>query len=130
MKQGLSLALKAKVVCLAEKDEVDAYPHNMLPKVLEKTYHDHVALATTTFWHEPATTKAYNDMKNNPGGKKEFSTKTETCDNCHDRNHFIKDCPYENRDQHGGRLVPKEHSKLIQKNLLPRGRHSSIRHQV
>ena len=107
MKQGPSLALKAKVVCLDEKDEVEACPHNMLPEVLEKAYHDHVALATTAFWCDPAKARAYNDMKNNPSGKKEFASKKKTCYNFHDKNHFIKDCPYENREQHGGRLVQK-----------------------
>ena len=84
MKQGPSLALKAKVVCLDENDEVEVCPHNIPPDVLEKAYHDHVALATTTFWRDPAKAWAYNDMKNNPSGK-EFSSKTKTCYNCHDR---------------------------------------------
>ena len=51
----------------------------------------------------------------NPSGKKEFASKTKTCYNCHDKGHFFKDCPYENRELHGGRLVPKDHAKLIQK---------------
>ena len=37
MKQGPSLALKAKVVCLNERDEVEACPDNILPDDLEKS---------------------------------------------------------------------------------------------
>ena len=65
MKPGPSLALKAKVVCLDENDEVEVCPHNMTPDVLEDAYNDHVALSTTTFWKDPAKAKAYNDMKLN-----------------------------------------------------------------
>ena len=114
MRQGPSPALKAKVVCLDENDEVEVYPHNMTSDVLEKAYNDHVALSPTTFWQDPAKAKAYNDMKNNPSGK-EFASKSQTCNNCHNKNHFIRDCPYENREQHGGKLVQKDHAKLIQK---------------
>ena len=103
MKAGPSLALKAKVVCLDENDEVEVCPHNMAPDVLEKAYNDHVALSSTSFWRDPAKAKAYNDLKMNPSGKKEFASKTKTCYNCHDKNHFFKDCPYENRELHGGR---------------------------
>ena len=110
MKAGPSLALKAKVVCLDENDEVEVYPHNMVPEILEKAYHDYVALATI-FWRDPAKAKAYNDLKNNPSGKKEFASKTKTYYNFHDKTHFIKDCPYENREQHDGGLVPN--AKLI-----------------
>ena len=73
MKHGPSLALKAKVVCLDENDEVEVCPHNMMPDVLGKAYHDHVALSTTAFWHDPTKAKAYNDLTNNPSGKKEFA---------------------------------------------------------
>ena len=120
MKVGPSLALKAKVVCLDEHDDVEVCPHNMAPDVLEKAYNDHVALSTTTLWRDPAKAKAYNDLKMNPSGKKEFASKTKTCYNCHDKNHFIKDYPYENREQHGGRLVPKDYSKLIEKKPAPK----------
>ena len=48
----------------------------MTPDVLEKALNDHVALSTTTFWCDPAKAKAYNDLKMNPSGKKEFASKT------------------------------------------------------
>jgi len=54
MKQGPSLALKAKVVCLDEHDEVEACPNNLPPDDLEQALHGHIALATRTFWRDPA----------------------------------------------------------------------------
>ena len=115
MKQGSSLALKSKVVCLDDSVEIEACPSNILPDGLEQAYHDHVALGTRTFWRDPAKAKAQVDLRNNPSRKKEFAIRTKTCYNCHDKHHFIKECPYENREQHGGRLVPKDQSKAIQK---------------
>ena len=78
MKQGPSLALKAKVVCLDEHDEVEACPNNFLPDDLEQAYNGHVALATRTFWRDPAKAKAQLDQTNNPSGKKEFANRTKT----------------------------------------------------
>ena len=66
MKQGPSLALKAKVVCLDEDDEVEVCPHNMAPDTLEKAYNDHHALSSTSFWRDQTKAKAYNDLKMNP----------------------------------------------------------------
>ena len=107
MKQGPSLALKAKVVCLDEHDEVEACPNNLPPDDLEQALHGHIALATRNFWRDPAKAKAQVDHANNPSGKKEFANRIKTCYNCHNKHHFIKDCPYENREQNGGRLVLK-----------------------
>ena len=90
-------------------------PHNIAPETLEKAYNDHHALSSISFWRDPAKAKAYNDLKMNSSGKKEFASKTKTCYNYHDKGHFFKECPYENRELHGGRLVPKDHAKLIQK---------------
>ena len=50
MKQGPSLALKAKVVCLDEHDEVEACQINLPPDELEPALHGHIALATRSFW--------------------------------------------------------------------------------
>jgi hypothetical protein len=115
MKQGPSLALKAKVVSLDDSVEIEECPSNMIPDDLQQAYHEHLALASRAFWHDPAKVKAQVDLKNNPSGKKEFASKTKTCFNCHHKYHFIKDCPYENREEHGGRLIPKDQSKLVQK---------------
>ena len=38
-----------------------------------------------------------------------------TCVNCQDRYHYVAECPYENREEHGGRLVLKNASKFPSK---------------
>lgn len=38
-----------------------------------------------------------------------------TCFNCQDRYHFVTECPFENRDKHGGKLIRKDASKIIRK---------------
>jgi hypothetical protein len=115
MRQGPSLALKAKVTCLDANDEVEACPSNIAPHDLEQALNGHIALATRVFWNDPASAKARVDRDNNSSGKKELASRTKTCYNCHDKNHYIRECPYENREQNGGKLIPKDHSKLIQK---------------
>ena len=86
MKQGPSLALKAKVVCLDENDEVEACPSNIAPNELEQALNGHIALATIVFWEDPARAKARVDKENNSSGKKELASKWKTCYNCHDKN--------------------------------------------
>ena len=115
MRQGPSLALKAKVTCMDENDEIEVCPSNIAPHDLEQALNSHIALATRVFWNDPASAKARVDRENNSSGKKELASRTKTCYNCHDKNHYIRECPYENREQNGGKLVPKDHSKLIQK---------------
>ena len=78
MKQGPSLALKAKIVCLDEHDEVEACPNNLPPDELEPALHGHIALATRTSWNDPAKAKAQLDRTNNPSGKKEFANRIKT----------------------------------------------------
>ena len=34
------------------------------------------------------------------------------CYNCGQNNHFIVDCPYERKEDHGGRLVRKDRAKF------------------
>jgi hypothetical protein len=38
-----------------------------------------------------------------------------TCYNCGHLNNFISQCPYENREDHGGKIIPKDKSKAPHK---------------
>ncbi|KAK1694672.1 hypothetical protein QYE76_011369 [Lolium multiflorum] len=55
---------------------------------------------------------SWNNIKrNNKSGSTSFGPKTRSCYNCDDKRHFIAECPYENREDHNGRLIPKDKSK-------------------
>ena len=62
MKQGSSLALKAKVVNQEEDVEVGECPRNVLPDDLQQAYNEHLALASRAFWRDPAKAKAQVDQ--------------------------------------------------------------------
>ena len=45
-----------------------------------------------------------------------------TCFNCQNIYHYVAECPYENREEHGGKLIPKDQSKIVQKKPLVKKR--------
>ncbi|KAK1646900.1 hypothetical protein QYE76_064705, partial [Lolium multiflorum] len=78
---------------------------------LECHYHDHMAFHAKSFWVEPSKAKEDNIKRNHKSGFTSFGPKTRSCYNCDDKRHFIAECPYENRELHNGRLIPKDKSK-------------------
>ncbi|KAK1677509.1 hypothetical protein QYE76_038357 [Lolium multiflorum] len=81
------------------------------PEDLEHHYHDHMAFHANTFWVDPSKAKEDNIKRNNSRGFTSSGPRTRSCYNCDDKRHFIAECPYENRETHGGRLIPKDKSK-------------------
>ncbi|KAK1663305.1 hypothetical protein QYE76_051464 [Lolium multiflorum] len=81
------------------------------PEDLEHHYHDHMAFHANTFWIDPSKAKEDNIKRNNSRGPSSSGPRTRSCYNCNDKRHFIAECPYENRETHGGRLIPKDKSK-------------------
>ncbi|KAK1618264.1 hypothetical protein QYE76_023781 [Lolium multiflorum] len=81
------------------------------PEDLEHHYHDHMAFHAKTFWIDPSKAKEDNIKRNNSRGPSSSGPRTRSCYNCNDKCHFIAECPYENRETHGGRLIPKDKSK-------------------
>ncbi|KAK1629475.1 hypothetical protein QYE76_003790 [Lolium multiflorum] len=81
------------------------------PEDLECHYHDHMAFHAKSFWVDPSKAKEDNIKRNNKSGFTSFGPKTRSCYNCDDKRHFIAECPYENRENHNGRLIPKDKSK-------------------
>ncbi|KAK1685598.1 hypothetical protein QYE76_046446 [Lolium multiflorum] len=81
------------------------------PEDLEHHYHDHMAFHANTFWIDPSKAKEDNIKRNNSRGSSSSGPRTRSCYNCNDKHHFIDECPYENRETHGGRLIPKDKSK-------------------
>ncbi|KAK1645501.1 hypothetical protein QYE76_063306 [Lolium multiflorum] len=81
------------------------------PEDLECHYHDHMAFHAKSFWVNPSKAKEDNIKRNHKSGFTSFGPKTRSCYNCDDKRHFIAECPYENRELHNGRLIPKDKSK-------------------
>ncbi|KAK1614438.1 hypothetical protein QYE76_019955 [Lolium multiflorum] len=81
------------------------------PEVLQCHYHDHMAFHAKSFWVDPSKAKEDNIKRNNKSGFTSFGPKTRSCYNCDDKRHSIAECPYENRELHNGRLIPKDKSK-------------------
>ncbi|KAK1650742.1 hypothetical protein QYE76_068547 [Lolium multiflorum] len=81
------------------------------PEDLECHYHDHMAFHAKSFWVDPYKAKEDNIKRNYKSGFTSFGPKTRSCYNCDDKRHFIAECPYENRELHNGRLIPKDKSK-------------------
>ena len=81
------------------------------PDDLEYHYNDHMAFHAKTFWVDPSKAKEDNIKRSNSSGFKSSGPKTRSCYNCGDKRHFIADFPYEHRETHGGRLIPKDKSK-------------------
>ncbi|KAK1697716.1 hypothetical protein QYE76_014413 [Lolium multiflorum] len=82
------------------------------PEDLEHHYHDHMEFHANSFWVDPSKAKEDNIKRNNSRGSTNSGPRTRSCYNCNDKRHFIAECPYENRETHGGRLIPKDKSKV------------------
>ncbi|KAK1602590.1 hypothetical protein QYE76_016859, partial [Lolium multiflorum] len=81
------------------------------PEDLELHYNDHMSFHAKSFWIDPSKAKEDNIKRNHKSGFTSMGPRTRSCYNCDDKRHFIAECPYENRETHGGRLIPKDKSK-------------------
>ena len=108
MHKGSSLALKAKVVVQDDDDETQEDVSHWDPKELEDTLKDYSALTSKVFWKSPSKAR---DFVNKASGRKEGGQRVRSCYNCQDKYHFVAECPFENREHHGGKLVRKDKSK-------------------
>lgn len=116
MSKGVSHALKAKVVTHEEEEEggVDK-SSTMSDKEKRDTLHEHLALAARNYWKSPYKAKINLEQHAKSSSGKDGGGKMRTCYNCQDRYHFVKDCPFENREEHGGKLIRKDSSKMTKK---------------
>ena len=67
-----------------------------------------MALASRQFWSKKNTRPNFN--KNNSSGNK-GKQRVRTCYNCENVSHFVVDCPYEKREDNGGKLIRKDKAK-------------------
>ncbi|KAK1618138.1 hypothetical protein QYE76_023655 [Lolium multiflorum] len=112
MSKGNNLALVVNPVEEVHPQEQYRASWSMsYPEDLKCHYHDHMAFHAKSFWVDPSKAKEDNIKRNNKSGFTSFGPKTRSCYNCDDKRHFIAECPYENREDHNGRLIPKDKSK-------------------
>ena len=111
-----NLALKAKVVDHDEDGGSDLSNIDWSSEGMKYDYNEHMAFYARNFWKNPTKAKEEMEERSKSSGKKGFGgPRMRTCYNCNDNKHFVVDCPYEKRDDHGGRLVLKDKSKLNRK---------------
>jgi hypothetical protein len=111
MQKGtMNLALKATVE--DEEDDDLASHSSITSEALTCALNDHLALAARAFWDNPKWAKGKFDKSGSNNAKPREPTKARTCYNCQDKYHFVAECPYEKREEHGGRLVLKDKHKM------------------
>ena len=102
-KRNLALKSKASV----EEEYEEEYEESN-PEDTEYDYHVHMALASRQFWSKKNSRPKFN--KNNSSGAK-GKERVRTCYNCGNVSHFVVDCPYEKREDNGGKLIRKDKAK-------------------
>jgi hypothetical protein len=111
MHKGGNLALKAKVEENVEERREEEFVE-WSPKETKYDYHEHMALASKAFWkNNDKNSKSRDNPRSNSSGPRFGSPRLRTCYNCGDKNHFGAECPFENREKNGGKLVRKYKSK-------------------
>ena len=100
-----TLALKAKAIPEEEEEEEE----ECFPKDTKYAYHEHIALASRQFLDNKRNSRP-NFNKNNSSGVK-FKKRVRTCYNYGNVSHFLVECPYEKREDNGGKLIRKDKAK-------------------
>ncbi|KAK1662783.1 hypothetical protein QYE76_050942 [Lolium multiflorum] len=109
MKRSENLALKAHV-CVEDEEELRETKYEGHSEELKRDLHGHIALLTKSFWRDPSKYKLKGNQRGDAKGPR-----VRTCYNCGNQDHFIAECPYENREDHGGKLILKDKSKAPRK---------------
>jgi hypothetical protein len=86
----------------------------MCPEDIRHEYNKHMAFYGKTFWVDPHKAKEDNQIRSKSSGYQRNDNngqRVRTCYNCNDRFHFVSECPYEKREDHGGKLILKSKTK-------------------
>jgi hypothetical protein len=96
MRRGGNLALKAKAMEYEEEGSEEESVFAWCPENIKYDYNDHMALAARTFWRD-GKFKPKGNQRSDSSGQKFGGPRLRTCYNCNNQNHFIAECPYENK---------------------------------
>jgi hypothetical protein len=104
-----NLALKAKVVRKQEEEVCEGEYWSL--EDAKYALNEHLALTTNAFWDANKHKFKWSKFKSSPrGDRKGSDSKVRHCYNCGGIKHFIAECPYENKEDHDGWLIPKRRS--------------------
>ena len=106
--------MKAKVM-EDEEERTIVEPSDWCPEDVKYAYNTHMAFYAKDFWRDPLKAKTNLDQRHNANGRRTSGPKMRVCYNCDDKFHFVAECPYERREDHNGRLVLKDKSKITKK---------------
>ena len=123
LSQHSNLALKANVTSTPTPSEA---PQQEEVEITEENcnyeFNDHMNLAAQAFWKNKKFVKTntfnpnnynannYNNYKGASSSKPK-GQRSRKCFNCGNNDHFVAECPYEKREENGGRLVLKGKTK-------------------
>lgn len=101
----VNLALKAKAIEVDDDDTSSECSQEDIKCALNK----HLALASRDFCNKPdIKSRSRDNTRFNSSNK---SPKGRSCYNYNDKSHFVAKCPFENREDNGGRLIRKIKSR-------------------
>ena len=117
--------MKAKVVEIEEEITSVESSDMWCPEEVKYAYSDHMAFYAKDFWNDPLKAKANLDRRHNASGRRTSGPNMRVGYNCDDKFHFVAECPYERREDHNGRLVLKDKSKITKKKPFVKRRNST-----
>ena len=106
-----NLALKAKATYIEEvsSEEEDCERSN---EDIKYDFNEYMALKARAYWGKNKSSRPRDNTRFTSSATRPSGARVRSCYNCDQNNHFIADCPFEKKEDHGGRLVRKDRSKF------------------
>src|SRR5664279_1915944 len=103
MSKSPNLALKSKVVIQEKAHE--EFDGDSDEDDIKAGLHEVLGLAANAYWKKRANNKKPSNSRSPSKDTKQRFERARTYYNCGSVNHFIAECPYENREDNGGKLI-------------------------